>query len=132
MPDDKADAAKTDPSPSVGPVWVVAALAAMPALVSAVVSVGVDFTPASDYAPIEVRVRDALSAHPPLVGAYSRVDRVHLVRLAESLSPSCGRLPRPPECTDVDELMVKDRTVTILPPAGMSPPPVAPRDESHA
>lgn len=77
MPDGQAAATATEPSPSLGSVWVVAALAALPALVSAVVSVGVDLTPASDYAPIEVRVRDVFSRHPPLVGAYSRVGANH-------------------------------------------------------
>jgi hypothetical protein len=58
-------------------VWGLAALAAFPALVAAVVSVGVDWTPASDWAPIEVRVRDVFSANPPLVGVFSRVGGNH-------------------------------------------------------
>lgn len=62
---------------SRGLVWVLAALAALPAVVATATSIGVDWTPATDYAPIEVRVRDVFSAHPPLVGAFSRVGGNH-------------------------------------------------------
>lgn len=58
-------------------VWACAGLAALPALVAAAASIGADWTPASDYAPIEVRARDVFSAHPPLLGAYSRLGGSH-------------------------------------------------------
>lgn len=58
-------------------VWLYAALAALPALVAAIVSVGADWTPASDYAPIEVRIRDVFSNHPPVLGPYSRLGGNH-------------------------------------------------------
>jgi len=58
-------------------VWVCAGLAALPALVAAARSIGADWTPASDYAPIEVRVRDVFSTHPPVVGAHSRLGGNH-------------------------------------------------------
>lgn len=58
-------------------VWLYAVLAALPALVAAVVSVGADWTPASDYAPIEVRIRDVFSSHPPVLGPYSRLGGNH-------------------------------------------------------
>lgn len=65
------------PSRSGRLVWLLAGLAALPAVVAAVSSIGVDWTPASDYGPIEVRVRDVFSAHPPLVGPYSRLGGNH-------------------------------------------------------
>lgn len=58
-------------------VWCCAGLAALPALVAAVVSVGADWTPAADYGPIEVKVRDVFSVHPPMLGPYSRVGGNH-------------------------------------------------------
>jgi hypothetical protein len=58
-------------------VWALALVAALPALVAAATSVGADWTPGADHAPIEVRVRDVFSANPPLVGVFSRVGGNH-------------------------------------------------------
>jgi hypothetical protein len=58
-------------------VWALALVAALPALVAGAAAVGAAWVPDADLAPIEVRVRDAWSTNPPLVGAYSRVGGNH-------------------------------------------------------
>lgn len=57
---------------AAGAVWALALLAALPALVLAVASLGEGWQTAADHAPIELRVRDVGGAHTPLVGPYSR------------------------------------------------------------
>ncbi|CAN5769990.1 hypothetical protein BH24ACT4_BH24ACT4_24370 [soil metagenome] len=58
-------------------VWACAALAALPAVVAGVTSVGADVPMASDYGPIELMVRDVTTTHPPLVGAFTRLGGSH-------------------------------------------------------
>lgn len=72
-------AAVADPAGdrSLRRVWACAAAAALPALVLAATSVGADWAPVADYGPLEVRVRDVFSTHPPLVGAFSRLGANH-------------------------------------------------------
>ena len=47
-------------------------IAVLPVLVVLVTRTGRSYTPVSDIAPIDLRVRDVWSSHVPLVGAYSR------------------------------------------------------------
>jgi len=58
-------------------VWACALVAAAPALVLALASVGSDWVPIGDYGPLEVRVRDVFSTHPPILGAFSRLGANH-------------------------------------------------------
>ena len=47
-------------------------IAVLPVLAVLVTRTGRSYTPVSDIAPIDLRVRDVWSSHVPLVGAYSR------------------------------------------------------------
>lgn len=58
-------------------MWILAFLAALPALAAAVGAVGSEWVPVADHAPIEVRVRDVTTSQPPLVGVFSRVGGNH-------------------------------------------------------
>lgn len=59
------------------PVGGLAVLAALPAVVALVSVVGLRWLPASDYAVIEVRVRDLASLRPPVLGPYTRLGGNH-------------------------------------------------------
>jgi hypothetical protein len=53
-------------------LWVAAAVAAVPFLVVAAMSLGSSYRPVGDAAFIDLRVRDVFSGDLPLVGVYSR------------------------------------------------------------